>query len=69
MRRKREDDSGQTGPVLFAGTNNQDWVELFFLPMPYYELPKFENCLINERKIVFYNEHKMSNRPTTTVVG
>ena len=35
MRRKREDDYGRTGPALFAGTNNQDWVKLFFLPMPY----------------------------------
>ena len=34
VRRKREDDSGRTGPALFAGTNNQDWVEFFFCQCP-----------------------------------
>ena len=29
MRRKREDDSGRTGPALFAGNNNQSWVIFF----------------------------------------
>ena len=26
VRRKREDDSGRTGPALFASSNNQSWV-------------------------------------------
>ena len=30
MRGKREEDSGRTGPALFAGTNNPSWVKLFF---------------------------------------
>ena len=35
VRRKREDDSGQTGPALFAGSNKTD-LGIFFLPMPHY---------------------------------
>ena len=29
VRRKREGDSGRTGPALFAGSNNQNWVNFF----------------------------------------
>ena len=31
--RKREDDSGQTGPALFAGKNKTELGNFFFLPM------------------------------------
>ena len=30
VRRKREDDSGRTGPALFAGTNKSDQLGRFF---------------------------------------
>ena len=29
VRRKRKGDSGRTGPALFAGSNNQSWVNFF----------------------------------------
>ena len=29
--------------LMFAGTNNQDWVELFFLPMPYLAITGSKN--------------------------
>ena len=47
VRRKREDDSGRTGPALFAGTNNQSWVNYFFLPMPHLRIlaEKFNKIL------------------------
>ena len=35
VRRKREDDSGRTGPALFAGTNKSELGRFFFLPMPH----------------------------------
>ena len=50
VRRKREDDSGRTEPALFAGSNNQDWVEVFFLPMPYlglYAIAGFANAEVH----------------------
>ena len=35
VRRKREGDSGQTGPALFAGSNKTELGNFFFLPMPH----------------------------------
>ena len=35
VRRKREGDSGQTGPALFAGSNKTELGKFFFLPMPH----------------------------------
>ena len=35
VRRKREDDSGQTGPAQFAGSNKTELGKFFFLPMPH----------------------------------
>ena len=44
LRRKREDDSGRTGPALFAGTNNQSWVKKKILPMPYWNEFNISTC-------------------------
>ena len=35
VRRKREGDSGQTGPALFAGSNKTELGKKNFLPMPH----------------------------------
>ena len=35
VRRKREDDSGRTGPALFAASNKTELGRIFFLPMPH----------------------------------
>ena len=36
-RKKRENDSGQTGPAQFAGSNKTELGKFFFLPMPHYK--------------------------------
>ena len=52
VRRKRKGDSGRTGPALFAGSNNQSWVNFFFCRCPiemsrylHFTLPKFEHFI------------------------
>ena len=51
VRRKWKGDSGRTGPALFAGSNNQSWVNLFFLPMPYTSLPARKKCSLNDSSV------------------
>ena len=42
VRRKREDDSGQTGPALFAGTNKTELGKKISADAPYINQKPFE---------------------------
>ena len=50
VRRKREDDSGQTGPALFAGSNKTE-LGIFFLLMPHYQVKKLIKDALRPRQL------------------